>query len=390
MEKAGVKVDRDKLALLSEEYAVRLEELERRMFDLAEGEFNPRSPKNLAEILFDKLKLPVIRKTATGRSTDAAVLEELSLSHPLPAVVLEHRSFSKLKNSFIDTLPKLVDPADGRIHADFNQTITATGRLSSANPNLQNIPVRGDQGRRIREAFVAEPGFKLVSADYSQIELRVMAHMSNDKVLLELFASGRDIHSETASRLFNIGPLGVNSEMRRQAKTVNFGILYGISPFGLARQLGVDRAQAKQMIETYFASFPGVRHYIDQLIKDVHDTGVCRTLFGRIRQIPDINASNRQRREAAERLAVNTPIQGSAADLIKRAMLDALEAARREKIEGRLILQVHDELIFEVREDQAELARDLICEAMRNAAKLNVELKAESGIGSDWYSAHGG
>ncbi len=389
MESAGVKVDRESLAGLSEEYAEKIKLLEAQIYEQAGREFNPNSPKQLAQVLFEELKLPVIRKTATGYSTDAGVLDELALSHPLPGFVLEYRSFAKLKNSFIDTLPKLVDPVDGRIHASFHQTVTATGRLSSSNPNLQNIPIRGEEGRRIRQAFVAEPGYRLVSADYSQIELRVMAHMSDDKVLIELFKTGRDVHAETASRLFGVGPLGVTAEMRRQAKTVNFGILYGISPFGLARQLGVGRDEASMMIKAYFKTFPGVNSFISNLIEEAENTGESRTMLGRVRPLPEIKDSNRNRREASQRLAVNSPIQGSAADLIKRAMIDAVELFKREKVDGRMILQVHDELVFEVAETDVKRAELLVVQAMESAWELKVRLVAQAGSGPDWYSAHG-
>jgi DNA polymerase-1 len=389
MERAGVKVDREKLDTLSSEYEKRLATLEDELYRQAGEVFNPRSPKDLSRILFEKLRLPTIRKTATGFSTDAAVLEELALSHPLPATLLEHRNLSKLKSSFIDALPKLVSPKDGRIHTTFNQTVAATGRLSSSNPNLQNIPVRGAEGRRIREAFVAEPGYVLLSSDYSQIELRILAHMSKDRALAEIFASGRDIHAETASRLFDVGPFGVTTEMRRQAKTVNFGILYGISPFGLARQLGVDRDTASKMIRTYFERFPGVRAFLDSLIDSARQTGESRTLFGRLRLVPELGSRNRGEREAGERLAVNSPLQGTAADLIKRAMLAARDGFRQEKIDGRLTLQVHDELVFEVRAAEVERAKELVRTAMEGAAQFDVPLKVDIGYGSDWYAAHG-
>lgn len=388
MEMAGVKVDLERLGALSEEYSGRIADLETRLFAMAGEEFNPRSTKDLSRILFEKLNLPVLRKTATGASTDASVLEELSLMHDLPALVIEHRGLTKLKNSFIDTLPELVDPADGRIHTSFQQAVTATGRLSSTNPNLQNIPVRGEEGRRIRSAFVAEPGHVLVSADYSQIEFRVLAHMCGDKALLDMFATGRDIHSETACRLFDTGPLGITSDMRRQAKIVNFGILYGMSPFGLARRLGVNLAAAKKMIDTYFKRFPGVGAFINRLIADAAGTGVAKTLYGRIRPIPDLTSRNRNLREAAERLAVNTPIQGTAADIVKIAMIKADRALKASGVRGRMILQVHDELVLEVPGPDVQKASEVLKTAMEGAADLLVPLKVETGSASDWYLAH--
>lgn len=390
MEAAGVKVDREKLSGLSLEFEGRLKTLETEMFELAGGEFNPQSPKQLAEILFQKLGLAPVRKTAGGsHSTDASVLEELSVQHKLPAVIIEHRGLSKLKSSFIDALPKLVAD-DGRIHTVFQQTVAATGRLSSSNPNLQNIPIRGEEGKRIREAFIAEPGYLLLSADYSQVELRILAHLSCDDDLVSLFASGRDIHSETAARLFDVGPLGVTTEMRRQAKTVNFGIIYGISPFGLAKQLGVSQSDAKKMIDRYMKRFPGVFQIREKLIAEAKEKGYSTTLFGRTRPIPELKSKNRADREFGERLAVNSPIQGSAADIIKRAMLMADDAMRSDKVDARLTLQVHDELVLEVAEKQVEKAREILVEAMEGAAKLKVRLKVEAGWGHDWYRAHGG
>lgn len=388
MERAGVKVDLERLSGLAEEYSGRIAEIEGRLFKMVGEEFNPRSTKDLSRILFETLKLPVIRKTATGSSTDAAVLEELSLMHEFPGLVIEHRGLTKLKNSFIDTLPALVDPADGRIHTTFMQAVTATGRLSSTNPNLQNIPVRGEEGKRIRSAFVAEPGNLLLSADYSQIEFRVLAHMCGDKALIDMFRTGRDIHSETACRLFDVGPFAVTSDMRRQAKIVNFGILYGMSPFGLARRLGVDLRTARKMIDTYFKRFPGVGAFINQLIEETRNTGIAKTLFGRIRPIPDITSRNRNVKEAAERLAVNTPIQGTAADIVKIAMIKADRALKDSGINGRMILQVHDELVLEVAGNEVEKASALLARSMEEAAGLIIPLKVETGSGPDWYLAH--
>ncbi len=388
MEARGVRVDAAALDALGREYGERLRRLEQDLFDLAGEEFNPQSPKQLASILFEKLKLPTVRKTATGYSTDASVLEELALDHPLPRVVLEHRSLAKLKNSFIDVLPTLVDPTTGRIHARFHQTVTATGRLSSSSPNLQNIPVRGEEGRRIREAFVAEEGAVLLSADYSQVELRILAHLSADPALVEVFRAGRDVHTETASRIFGV-PLGqVDARMRREAKTVNFGILYGMSPFGLARQLGISREAARKMIDAYFHQFPRVRDYLAGLAEQARERGYAETLFGRRRPIPELRSRNRAQREFGERMAINTPIQGTAADLIKKAMVEAHRRLREDGLDAHLVLQIHDELVFEVAAEQAAAVRARVVRAMEEAAPLSVPLAVEAGVGPNWYEAH--
>jgi DNA polymerase-1 len=388
MEIRGVRVDSAALADLSREYAQRLADLERKLFALAGQEFNPQSPRQLAEILFEKLKLPVGKKTATGFSTDASVLEELALDHPLPRVVLEHRSLAKLKNSFIDVLPGLVDPATGRIHARFHQTVAATGRLSSSNPNLQNIPVRGDEGRRIREAFVAAEGCRLLSADYSQVELRILAHLSGDPGLVEVFRAGRDVHAETASRIFSVPLAAVDARMRREAKTVNFGILYGMSPFGLARQLGITREAARKMIQAYFRQFPSVQAFLADLVERARSRGYAETLFGRRRPIPELASRNRAQREFGERMAINTPIQGTAADLIKAAMVGASRALGEARLDAHLILQVHDELVFEVETHQVDEVRRRVVEAMEGVRSLRVPLVVEAGAGPNWYEAH--
>jgi DNA polymerase-1 len=388
MEAAGVKVDAAALSALSREFDGRLRDLETQMFELAGEPFSAQSPKQLGRILFEKLNLPAGKKTATGYSTDASVLEELALLHPLPGLILAHRSLAKLKGTFIDVLPGLADPDTGRIHARFHQTVTATGRLSSSDPNLQNIPVRGDEGRRVREAFVAERGFVLLSADYSQVELRILAHLCADPALLEVFGSGRDIHTETASRVYGVPLASVDARMRREAKTVNFGILYGISPFGLARQLGIGQEAARKMIEAYFHQFPAVRAFLDGLVTRARESGFAETLLGRRRPIPELTSRNRQQREFGERMAVNTPIQGTAADLIKRAMIHSVDALRDRGVDARLILQVHDELVFEVAESQAEEALHLVRTAMEGAAELRVPLSVDAGWGDNWYQAH--
>ncbi|RMG86537.1 MAG: DNA polymerase I [Candidatus Dadabacteria bacterium] len=388
MEARGIRVDVGALEALSREHGNRLEALEARIFEAAGERFNPNSPKQLSRILFEKLKLPVVKKTATGFSTDASVLEELAALHPLPALLLEHRSLAKLKSGFLDALPKLVDPEDGRIHTTFHQTVTATGRLSSSNPNLQNVPIRGEEGRRIRQAFVADPGHLLVSADYSQIELRILAHLSGDPTLLEVFRTGRDVHTETASRIFGVPPERVDERMRREAKTVNFGILYGMSPFGLARQLGVTQETARKMIEAYFHQFGAVKGFLDGLVERARTTGYAETLFGRRRPIPELRSRNRAQREFGERLAVNTPIQGTAADLIKVAMIRTARALGERGSPGWLLLQVHDELVLEAPEDRAEECADRVREAMEGAAQLAVPLRVEVGIGPNWAEAH--
>ncbi len=388
MELRGVRVDVEALRALGREYARRLEDLEERIYEIAGERFNPQSPKQLGRILFDKLKLPVVKRTATGYSTDASVLEELSLVHPLPRLILEHRSLAKLKSSFIDVLPELVDPCTGRIHARFHQTVTATGRLSSSNPNLQNVPVRGEEGRRIREAFVAEPGYLLLSADYSQVELRILAHLSEDPALVEVFRAGRDVHTETAARIFGVPPERVEPRMRREAKTVNFGILYGMSPFGLARQLGIRQEAARRMIDAYFAQFPRVREFLDGQIERARRLGYAETLFGRRRPIPEIRSRNRAQREFGERMALNTPIQGTAADLIKQAMIRTHRAVGEAGLGAHLILQVHDELVLEVPEARVDPCREVVREAMEGAAELRVPLVVDVGVGRNWYEAH--
>ncbi len=388
MELRGVMVDSAALRRLGEEYGRRLENLEARLFEAAGEEFNPNSPKQLGRILFEKHKLPVVRRTATGYSTDASVLEELSLDHPLPALVLEHRSLAKLKGSFIDVLPALADPATGRIHARFHQTVTATGRLSSSGPNLQNVPVKGEEGRRIREAFVAREGCRLLSADYSQVELRILAHFCEDPGLTQVFREGRDVHAETASRIFGVPVPEVDGRMRREAKTVNFGILYGMSAFGLARQLGIGREASQRMIDAYFRQFPRVREYLASLVDDARSRGYAETLLGRRRPIPELSSRNRAQREFGERMAVNTPIQGTAADLIKRAMISLHRELKERDLDACLILQVHDELVLEVGAGQTAAVRAVVVGEMERAADLRVPLVVEAGEGPNWYEAH--
>ncbi|MBI3092468.1 MAG: DNA polymerase I [Candidatus Tectomicrobia bacterium] len=387
MEEAGVKVDVQRLRQysqrLNEEIAAKLE----RIFVLAKGEFKVDSPKQLAEVLFERLGLKPLRKTKTGYSTDMAVLEELALQHPLPAVVLEYRQLAKLKSTYLDALPNLVNPRTGRIHTSFNQAVAATGRLSSSDPNLQNIPIRGD-GREIRRAFVAEPGHLLLSADYSQIELRVLAHLSGDERLLDAFQRGEDIHTRTASEVFLVPPERVNEEMRRRAKTVNFGIIYGLSPFGLARSLGIEVGDARRFIDLYFARYEGVKGYLDGIVATAHRQGYVTTLLRRRRYLPDLQSKNRTAQQAAERTAINTPIQGSAADIIKLAMLAVHRRLRRDGLRARMLLQVHDELLFEVPEAELPALTNLVRAEMEGATQLVVPLKVELGHGPSWYEAH--
>ncbi len=389
MERAGVRVDPEVLGRL----AVRMEEelvrLERKVFELAGQEFNINSPQQLAEILYDKLNLPAPRRTRTrSRSTAADVLEELAAKHPLPRAVLEYREVAKLKSTYVDALPRLIHPETGRLHTRFSQTGTATGRLSSSNPNLQNIPVRTELGREIRAAFAAEPGWLLLSADYSQIELRLLAHVSQDPVLLEAFRKGEDIHARTAAEVFGVPPALQTPEHRRIAKVINFGILYGVSAFGLAQQLGIEPSEAKQFIAAYFERYPGVKRWLDAQLDEVRRTQYTRTLFGRLRPIPEILAQQNALRGFAERTALNTPLQGTAADLIKLAMIDIDRRLQQERFRTRMILQVHDELLFEVPETELDRLRAMVRPAMENvetfsgplAVPLVVDLKA----GRNW------
>ena len=388
MELAGIKVDSTVLQKMSQETAVMLQDLEGRIYALAGEEFNINSPQQLGTILFEKLDLPVISKTKTGYSTSVSVLTTLAESHKLPSLVLEYRRYSKLRSTYIDVLPRLIDRQTGRVHTTFNQTVTATGRLSSSDPNLQNIPIRGEWGRKIRQAFVGEPGMVLVSADYSQIELRVMAHLSKDENLLEAFISGQDVHTRTAAELFQVSPEAVTSEMRRKAKIVNFGVMYGMSHMGLAQELGISRGEAKDYIDTYFLRYQGVYRFIHETLERAREQGSVETLSGRIRYVPEIGSRNRMVREATERIAVNTPIQGTAADVIKVAMLAIDERLRNEDIDGQMILQIHDELVFEVSDQSKETLMAMVKEEMEGAMALDVPLKASVHWGKNWDEAH--
>ena len=388
MEMEGVKLDTPLMESFSRKMESELASIEKRIYFIAGEEFNINSPKQLQEILFDKMGLKPIKKTKTGYSTNIDVLEELALAHELPKEIIEYRGLSKLKNTYVDALPKLVNPETRRLHTSFNQTITATGRLSSSDPNLQNIPIRSEWGREIRKAFIADPGNLLLSSDYSQIELRILAHISRDEELVEVFRNDGDIHTRTASGLFGVAPEKVSEDMRRSAKTVNFGIIYGISPYGLSRQLGIPAAEAKHYIETYFVRFSGVRAYIDLLITEAAEKGYVTTLFGRKRSIPEIKSTNKNIRQLGERLATNTPVQGSAADIIKVSMLNIRNRLNKEKLKTKMLLQVHDELLFEVPEDEKDAAEKLVREEMENAVNLSVPLKVDIGIGKNWSEAH--
>jgi DNA polymerase-1 len=388
MEMAGIKIDIPLMDSYSKKMENELSSIEKRIYFIAGEEFNINSPKQLQEILFEKLGLTPIKKTKTGYSTNIDVLEQLALQHELPKEIIEYRGLSKLKSTYVDALPRLVNPQTGRIHTSFNQTITATGRLSSSEPNLQNIPIRGEWGKRIREAFIAEKGNLLLSSDYSQIELRIFAHLSGDKELVDEFKNDGDIHTRTACGLFGVAPEKVTDDMRRSAKTVNFGIVYGISPYGLSQQLGIPVDEAKFYIDTYFSRFSGVKDYIDTLIKNASSDGYVRTIFNRKRAIPELKSSNRNIRQQGERLATNTPVQGSAADIIKVSMLNIQRRLKKERLKTKMLLQVHDELLFEVPEDEKKVIKELVRKEMENAVELSVPLKVDMGTGLNWGEAH--
>ena len=386
MERAGVRVDPKALETMSNAMEKEVRRLEKEIWELAGLEFNVNSPTQLAEILFDKLnlQLPARRGKGKVRSTAVDILEEMAGQHALPGKVIEYREIAKLKSTYVDALPKLIHPETGRLHTSFSQTGTATGRLSSSDPNLQNIPVRSELGREIRAAFVAEKGNILLSADYSQIELRIMAHFSKDPVLVEAFRNGEDIHARTAQEVFGVGPLAQTAEHRRAAKAINFGIIYGLSAFGLAQQLGIGQKEAAQFINAYFTRYRGVKQYLDNVLVETRKTSVAKTLFGRIRPIPEINAPQMQLRNFAERTALNSPLQGTAADLIKLAMIAIDERLRKEKLSARMILQVHDELLFEAPIKERKALETLVKEEMESVHKLAVPLVVEIGVGPNW------
>ncbi|MCX8030487.1 MAG: DNA polymerase I [Thermodesulfovibrionales bacterium] len=384
MQQTGIKLDIDLIIDLSKELERELSLLESKIYNLAGKRFNINSSQQLSKILFEELGLKTSKKTKTGYSTNVSVLEQLSIYHDLPREILHYRSLYKLKTTYLDTLPNLVNKKTGRIHTSFNQTITATGRLSSSEPNLQNIPIKGELGTKIRQAFIAENGSVLLSADYSQIELRILAHMSKDKGLLEAFQRGVDIHSKTASEIFNVPTEKVTSELRRIAKTINFGIIYGISPFGLSESLGISPKEAATLIDSYFRRHNGVREYIEKTIKDVRKSNYVITLLGRKRQIPEINSTNSNTRQQAERIAINTPIQGTAADLIKIAMISISEELKKKKFKTKMLLQIHDELLFEVPNEEVEEVTKIIKNKMESALSLSVPLEVDIKLGKNW------
>ncbi len=389
IERNGVLVDAELLGVQSNELAKRIMELEQQAYEMAGGPFNLGSPKQIGEIFFGKLQLPVIKKTATGApSTDEEVLQKLAEDYPLPKILLEHRGLSKLKSTYTDKLPRMVNPKTGRVHTNYAQAVAITGRLASSDPNLQNIPVRTAEGRRIREAFVAAPGNVIVSADYSQIELRIMAHISGDEAMLRAFAAGEDIHRATAAEIFGVAPEEVQGEQRRYAKVINFGLIYGMSAFGLAQNLGIERGAAGSYIERYFARFAGVKRYMDETRLLAKERGYVETVFGRRLWLPEINSPNGPRRAGAERAAINAPMQGTAADLIKLAMIAVQDWIEAAGLGTRMVMQVHDELVLEVPEAELELVKQKLPELMAGVATLKVPLVAETGVGRNWEEAH--
>ena len=389
IERTGVKLDADLLIKQSEELGESIQALEHQAHNLAGEAFNLGSPKQLQQILFDKLGLPVIKKTPKKQpSTAEDVLQELALNYELPSIILQYRSMSKLKSTYTDKLPLMIDPDTGRVHTSYHQAVTATGRLSSSDPNLQNIPIRTPEGRRIRQAFIADPGNKIVAIDYSQIELRIMAHLSGDKGLVEAFENGIDVHQATAAEVFDMALGDVSADQRRSAKAINFGLLYGMSAFGLAKQLGIDRGSAQDYMNTYFARYPGVLNYMETTREQARDQGYVETLFGRRLHLPEINARNGMLRQAAERTAINAPMQGTAADIIKLAMVDVHDWMKSSGTSLKMIMQVHDELVFEIPEAEVESSTQKIKSIMEEAAELAVPLIADVGIGDNWDEAH--
>ena len=389
VERNGVRIDVRRLHQQSAELAERMREIELSAHDCAGGPFNLGSAKQIRTILYEKLELPVRAKTPKGQpSTAESVLQELAFEHDLPKLILEHRAMSKLKSTYTDALPACVNPATGRVHTSYHQAVASTGRLSSSDPNLQNIPVRTHEGRRIRQAFVADPGFRLVAADYSQIELRIMAHLSGDQGLRDAFASGADIHRATAAEVFTGGAGEVSDEQRRSAKAINFGLIYGMSAFGLARQLGIERGEAQSYVDLYFSRYPGVKAFMDATRESARDKGYVETVFGRRLYLPEIRSSNVNRRQYAERTAINAPMQGTAADIIKRAMLTLHAWIHESRAPARMTMQVHDELVFEVAEDAVDDIVPLVRERMSGAAELAVPLVVDIGVGDNWDEAH--
>jgi DNA polymerase I len=391
MEAVGIGIDEAALKTISEEFAAQIGRLERECYALAGREFNLNSPLQLREILFTVLKLPVkgLKKTKSGYSTDADTLEKLAALHALPKKLIEYRSLAKLKSTYADALAELIDPADGRLHTTFHQALTATGRVSSSDPNLQNIPARSEEGRRIRRAFVPRTDYVLLSADYSQIDLRVLAHLSADETLLDAFRRGEDIHARTATELLGIPAGKVDPAARRIAKTINFGIIYGMGPQRLAAELGIPLAEASDYIRRYFERLPGVRAWFEETLARARETGYVTTMYGRRRYLPELNAPPGGSRAQAERIAINTPIQGTAADLIKIAMIRLHGEIRRAEIDGRMVMQVHDELLLEVRQQALEAAREAARREMEAVAALKVPLKVEVKWGPNWAEMRG-
>tara|TARA_R110002095_G_scaffold44995_3_gene40442 strand:+ start:52 stop:1467 length:1416 start_codon:yes stop_codon:yes gene_type:complete len=389
MEQTGVLVDANMLIVQSAELTKKIQVLETQAHGVAGQPFNLGSPKQIQQILYDKLGLPVLKKTPKGQpSTAESVLQDLAVDFPLPRLILEHRSLSKLRSTYTDKLPKQINPVTGRVHTSYHQAVAATGRLSSSDPNLQNIPIRSEEGRRIRQAFIAESGCAVLAADYSQIELRIMAHLSQDAGLLQAFKDGLDVHKATAAEVFGVPLEQVEDHQRRSAKAINFGLIYGMSAFGLAKQLDIDRGSAQGYIELYFDRYPGVKRYMDETRELAREQGYIETLFGRRLYLPDINAKNGQLRQYAERTAINAPMQGTAADIIKLAMLSVDNWLQKDKPAVRMVMQVHDELVFEVEQSYLDQATSIIQQKMGAAAKLDVPLIVDVGTGKNWDEAH--
>ena len=389
IERNGVLIDSEKLNQQSKELEAKILELEQKVQKTAGEDFNLGSPKQLQEILYEKLGLPVIKKTPKGQpSTAESVLQELSMDFPIVQDILSYRAISKLKSTYTDKLPKMVNSNTGRVHTSYHQAVTATGRLSSSDPNLQNIPIRSEEGRRIREAFIAPDGYKILAADYSQIELRIMAHLSRDQGLMDAFAKGQDIHQATAAEIFSTNIDEVTANQRRSAKAINFGLIYGMSAFGLSKQLQITRAEAQNYIEQYFDRYPQVKHYMDETKQSAKKMGYVETVFGRRLYLADIESSNYQRRQYAERSAINAPMQGTAADLIKMAMILLHQKIKEESFEAKIIMQVHDELVIEVNENQSDELSEITTSVMSEISKLDVDLKVDADIGNNWDEAH--
>ena len=386
MEYTGIRVDVKRLKKLSKQFGARLDALEAEIYELSDGNFNIASPKQLAHILFEKLELPVIKKTKTGPSTDANVLEQLAEHHPLPEKIIEYRQFAKLKNTYVDALPELVHPKTGRVHASFNQVVAATGRLSSSEPNLQNIPIRSEEGREIRSAFLpGKDGWKFLGADYSQIELRVLAHYAQDEALIRAFDRDEDIHALVASQIHDVSLAEVTDAMRRSAKAVNFGVIYGQSPFGLAKALHIDREEAAEFIDAYFARYPQIDAFLIKTLEECRKLGYVSTLFGRRREIRGIRSESPGRqRNLAERMAINTVIQGSAADIMKQSMINIFQRIDKESFESKMLLQIHDELVFEVPPEELEALETSVRHEMESVVKLAVPLKVDIKCGNTW------